>query len=102
MPARGVAPCLPQPAGERGCHGVRATARVADDDGRVLVVIEDDGPGIPKADLERMFEIFFQLDSEDWLRFVAQIVDRKHEPSVAVVRRCPGHLPTHRAIRWCF
>ncbi len=39
-----------------GAHGVRATARVADDDGRVFVVIEDDGPGIPEADLERMFE----------------------------------------------
>ena len=45
-----------------GAHGVRATARVADDDGRVLVVIEDDGPGIPEADLERMFEPCVRLD----------------------------------------
>ena len=43
-------------------HGVRATARVADDDGRVRVVIEDEGPGIPEADLERVFEPFVRLD----------------------------------------
>ncbi len=43
-------------------HGVRATARVAEEDGLVRVVIEDEGPGIPEADLDRVFEPFVRLD----------------------------------------
>ena len=31
-----------------GAHGVRATARIARDDGDLRVVIEDEGPGIPE------------------------------------------------------
>lgn len=45
-----------------GAHGVRATAQIAADDGRLHVVIEDDGPGIPDADMERVFEPFVRLD----------------------------------------
>ena len=37
---------------------MRADAPRADGDGRVRAVIEDDGPGIPKADPEWMFEPF--------------------------------------------
>ncbi len=45
-----------------GAHGVRATARIARDDGDLRVVIEDEGPGIPEADLERVFGPFVRLD----------------------------------------
>ena len=45
-----------------GAHGVRAMAWVADGDGRMRVVIEDDGSGIPEADPEWMFEPFVRLD----------------------------------------
>ena len=43
-------------------HGVRATARIAQADGGLCVVIEDEGPGICEADRERVFEPFVRLD----------------------------------------
>ena len=45
-----------------GAYGVRATARIARDDAGLRVVIEDEGPGIPESDLERVFEPFVRLE----------------------------------------
>ena len=45
-----------------GAYGVRATARIARDDAGLRVVIEDEGPGIPERDLERVFEPFVRLE----------------------------------------
>ena len=45
-----------------GAYGVRATVRVGRDDVGVRVVIEDEGPGIPEADMERVFEPFVRLE----------------------------------------
>ncbi|MEV5413559.1 PAS domain S-box protein [Thermopolyspora sp. NPDC052614] len=39
------------------------------DDGEVVVVVEDEGVGIPPADRERIFERFVQVDSGDRRRF---------------------------------
>lgn len=50
------------PLENAGAHGVRATAQIAADDGRLHVVIEDDGPGVPDADMERVFEPFVRLN----------------------------------------
>ena len=43
-------------------HGARATARIDGDRSEVRVIIEDEGPGIPEDDLERVFEPFVRLE----------------------------------------
>ena len=45
-----------------GAYGVRARARITQDDAQLRIVIEDEGPGIPEADLERVFGPFVRLD----------------------------------------
>ncbi len=47
-------------AGRHASTTVRAAVHVRD--GRVRVLIDDDGPGIPEADRERAFERFTRLD----------------------------------------
>ena len=44
-------------------HGGRAFARIEQDDEGVRIVVEDEGPGIPEADLERVFEPFVRLET---------------------------------------
>ena len=44
-----------------GTHGMRSTVRIVREDGYLCVVIEDEGPGIPPSDLERVFEPFVRL-----------------------------------------
>ena len=44
-------------------YGTRATARIDRDGSGVCVVIEDEGPGIPEDDLERVFEPFVRLEA---------------------------------------
>ncbi len=45
-----------------GTYGVRAKVRITRDDAQLRIVIEDEGPGVPEADLERVFEPFVRLD----------------------------------------
>ena len=44
-------------------YGGRATARIERDGEDIRVIVEDEGPGIPEADLERVFEPFVRLEA---------------------------------------
>jgi signal transduction histidine kinase len=44
-------------------HAGAVTVRVEAADGRAVARIQDSGPGIPEADLERVFEPFFRLEA---------------------------------------
>ena len=44
-------------------YGGRAAVRIERDDAETRVVVEDDGPGIPEVDLERVFEPFVRLEA---------------------------------------
>ncbi len=44
-------------------YGGWATARIERDDAEVRIVVEDGGPGIPEAELERVFEPFVRLEA---------------------------------------
>jgi signal transduction histidine kinase len=41
-------------------YGGRARGRAFSEDGMAIIEIDDDGPGVPPADLERVFEPFYR------------------------------------------
>lgn len=44
-------------------YGGRVSVEVTQQDGRLLIAVDDDGPGLPDGELERVFEPFYRLES---------------------------------------
>jgi signal transduction histidine kinase len=44
-------------------HGTAATLRLWEDDGRITICVEDDGPGLPEDQLQEVLKPFVRLDT---------------------------------------
>jgi signal transduction histidine kinase len=44
-------------------YGKRAMVAIDDNDTRLMILIRDEGPGIPEAELEKVFEPFYRLEA---------------------------------------
>ena len=81
-------------------YGGRATARIERDDEEIRVVVEDEGPGVPEADLERVFEPFVRLEASrsrdtggSGLGLaIARGIVRGHGGDIALANRAEGGL----------
>jgi signal transduction histidine kinase len=80
--------------------GGRARARVFQDEAGAVVEIEDDGPGIPEEDAERVFEPFYRREPSRSRQTggiglglaVVRSIARGHGGDVALVNRTGGGL----------
>ena len=83
-------------------HGAQATARIDRDGSGVRVAIEDEGPGIPEDDLERVFEPFVRLEASrsrdsggSGLGLaIARSIVRGHGGDIRLENRAEGGLRT--------
>jgi signal transduction histidine kinase len=73
----------------------RVSVRLVDRDTEVLVVVEDDGPGVPPVERERVFELFSRLGSHDEMPEglglglpVARTIVEQHGGSLALTDNC--------------
>jgi signal transduction histidine kinase len=81
-------------------HGERATLHLAADDEAVTITIDDQGPGIPEADLERVFTPFTRLDEARGQDSggmglglaIARTILRAHGGEVTLANRAEGGL----------
>ena len=78
--------------------GVEPVARVRQDDRQAVITVSDDGPGIPAADRERIWERFARLDDDRsrtsggsglGLAMVRELT-MAHGGTVSVTSRQPG------------
>ena len=80
--------------------GGRATARVFADAGHAVVEIDDDGPGIPAQDFERVFEPFYRREPSRSRQTggiglglaVVRSIARGHGGDVSLINRAGGGL----------
>ena len=81
-------------------YGDAAVVRLGDEGGRVVITIEDSGPGIPQAELEKVFEPFYRLERSRSRETggaglglaVARTVIRGHGGEVTLSNRAQGGL----------
>jgi len=81
-------------------YGGRARVRIGRDDEEIHVVIEDEGPGISEAELERVFEPFVRLEASrsrdtggSGLGLaIARSIVRGHGGDILLVNRAEGGL----------
>ena len=81
-------------------YGGRAAVRIERDDAELRVVVEDEGPGIPEADLERVFEPFVRLEASrsrdtggSGLGLaIARSIVRGHGGDIVLANRAEGGL----------
>ena len=87
-------------------YGGRASARIERDGSGVLVVVEDEGPGIPEAELERVFEPFVRLEASrsrdtggSGLGLaIARGIVRAHGGDIVLANRAEGGLRATAAL----
>ena len=90
--------------GNAATHGKGATVRIARDNGYLCVVIEDEGPGIPEAELNRVFEPFVRLDESrnpdtgGMGLAIARTIIRRHGGNIRLENRSTGGLRTTVAV----
>ena len=81
-------------------YGGRAAVQIERDDGELRVLIEDEGPGIPEAELERVFEPFVRLEASrsrdtggSGLGLaIARSIVRGHGGDIVLTNRAEGGL----------
>ncbi|MCY3671442.1 MAG: ATP-binding protein, partial [Alphaproteobacteria bacterium] len=82
------------------CYGGRAAVRIERDADELRVVIEDEGPGMPEAELERVFEPFVRLEASRSRDTggtglglaIARGIVRGHGGDIALENRAEGGL----------
>jgi signal transduction histidine kinase len=81
-------------------YGEKADVNLIDQGGQLLITIDDQGPGIPKSDIERMFQPFVRLDesrSEETGGIglglaIARSIIRSHGGDIVLTNRDEGGL----------
>ena len=81
-------------------YGGTASVGITEAGGRFVVTVEDEGPGIPPADMERAFLPFVRLEESRGRETggsglgltIAQAVARSHEGAIALENRASGGL----------
>lgn len=81
-------------------YGQRVRILVLDSPSRVIIELDDDGPGIPEADLERVFEPFYRLEGSRNRESggtglglsIARAIAAEHAGSITLANRPEGGL----------